>query len=719
MSDETLDPRFGDMAPCLIPGARFIDFSPTIDYLNDPDSHAYLKLKKEDSKLIRMFTGKQTLAEILHDQLETTGTTQFQRILSLLLLLYQHGFLVSGNVTLREMSFCIVQEKNAVSRLGRLLKSVIAFDLLKIQRPFASPVLQRCARAISSLPGLGALFFITVANNILPADHGGINFSDILSGATTTDPIGMGAYFLSLATVWFGTCAILSLKSLLTAFVLSSKSCAVLQPRIRFFAGLVYFDCDPADIVSAGRDEVLHLYGVRILLPFALLTAVSVLSALGITLSAVTLFKEACVLVAVFAILPLANTDMNKALGILSGSTNDFVQNLTFLRRRYVSHVLSFKHKAVQGLGISHIMVISTFLWLLIAYVLFHFQLMERFNYILDNVGPGISWNVLLIITQLFIIITPFLVLVGMALFIALSNVQVIFRFPARRLMGLAESIARQDVPAENEVVSFLREIPLFVHLETENLKRLCTYMKLVRFGSQHTIILQGERGDAFYIIVSGMVAIEVEDEYGQTQIVDTLAAGHGFGEIALIENVPRTATVRSVTPVSLFVLDRKHFANFVNDWTGGKERLTDIIRTSKLLMSSPLFAHLPPTQMRTLIARFETHLCAPGTVVFNQDDPGDRMFLIRDGKIEIRHIESGKPVFTKSLVTGDWLGEIALVKSLPRTASAVAVEKSVLLSLSRSDFYSIMQHSLLTGIEFNKLADKRLEELRTKTIRS
>ncbi len=706
--------QLSEMRPRLIAGSRFIEFSPGIEFLKHPSARTYLKLKTEDGRLIRLFTGDRTLAQILHHQLESTGTTQFQRILSILLLLYQRGFLASAHATLQGLNFCIFQERNILSRLAQWILPALEFDVAKIRSRFDSSLLQFCARALSSSPGVMMLSLAALANNFFPAGVRGVDFGNAMRSLPVS---GVAAFLVPLAVLWTAVCVMVSIKNLLTAYALAGRGCEVITPRVRFEFGLVYFDCDPADIITAGRTAVIQLHGLRILLPLALMTGLTLLAVLGLNAPVLGLIKEACILVAVFGILPLANTDMNRALGVLSNGTTNFAQNLAYLRTQYVAHFLSFKRRTIQGLEFSHLLVVSTLVWLLVAFSLFHTHLLSKYRYILENVDRGLSWTTILMITQLFIFVTPFLVLLGQTVSIVLSNAKVMFRLPARRLLHFAETISRQDVPAGQEVVSFLKEIPLFSQLDTKHLEGLCSYLKLVKFGSQHRIILQGERGDAFYIIVSGMVAIEIEDEYGQTQIVDTLTTGHSFGEIALVENVPRTATVRSVTPVSLFVLDRAHFLNFARHWAGGLEQLTDIIRTSRLLTGSALFSHVPPSQMRTLISRFETRVFEPGAVIFSQGDPAEGVFLIREGKIEIRRAQEGSAAFTKTLGTGDWLGEIALVKSIPRTATAAAVQRSVLLALKKDDFYDIMQHSLLTGVEFNKLAEQRLHELRKKTI--
>jgi MFS family permease len=104
-----------------------------------------------------------------------------------------------------------------------------------------------------------------------------------------------------------------------------------------------------------------------------------------------------------------------------------------------------------------------------------------------------------------------------------------------------------------------LMGVPFFVSLPGPALERLAAALIPVTFRAGSSIITQGQIGDRFYIIASGEVQVTVDG-----RPVRTMTAGESFGEIALLRNVPRTASVTALTQVELLALDRHHFVETV-----------------------------------------------------------------------------------------------------------------------------------------------------------
>jgi MFS family permease len=117
--------------------------------------------------------------------------------------------------------------------------------------------------------------------------------------------------------------------------------------------------------------------------------------------------------------------------------------------------------------------------------------------------------------------------------------------------------LLRLDAAAEapGTELSLLRSIPIFAPLPGAPLEHLAGRLVPVRVDPGTTIVRQGDAGDRFYVVVEGEVEVSVDGT-----VVTELGAGGYFGEIALIRDMPRTATATARTPVVLYALERDDF---------------------------------------------------------------------------------------------------------------------------------------------------------------
>lgn len=112
--------------------------------------------------------------------------------------------------------------------------------------------------------------------------------------------------------------------------------------------------------------------------------------------------------------------------------------------------------------------------------------------------------------------------------------------------------------------VERLRALPLFSDLDASMLAELTTYFGTEHYAAGRDVIQQGDHGDRFYIIVRGRLLVTKHDESGEAMEVATLTDGDHFGEIALLRDERRNATVRTLTPSVLLSLSRTHFVRLV-----------------------------------------------------------------------------------------------------------------------------------------------------------
>ena len=105
-----------------------------------------------------------------------------------------------------------------------------------------------------------------------------------------------------------------------------------------------------------------------------------------------------------------------------------------------------------------------------------------------------------------------------------------------------------------------LARLPLFAGVGSAELDRLAAQMLVTRYSAGDTIVEQGAAGDRFFVIVDGQVEVVRRDEDGAETPIAELGVGDFFGEMALLDRAPRSATVRALSPVETYTLAADDF---------------------------------------------------------------------------------------------------------------------------------------------------------------
>jgi predicted CoA-binding protein/signal transduction histidine kinase len=110
----------------------------------------------------------------------------------------------------------------------------------------------------------------------------------------------------------------------------------------------------------------------------------------------------------------------------------------------------------------------------------------------------------------------------------------------------------------------FLRKVPLFADLPEADLNRLCEMVEQVQLPAGQELFAEGSRGDRAYVIESGELEV-IKNSSGRPVLLDLRRAGDVIGEIALLEDTPRTATLRARTDSSLLAINQEQFDQLTN----------------------------------------------------------------------------------------------------------------------------------------------------------
>lgn len=115
--------------------------------------------------------------------------------------------------------------------------------------------------------------------------------------------------------------------------------------------------------------------------------------------------------------------------------------------------------------------------------------------------------------------------------------------------------------------VESLKQSPLFTSLPQEALEKIAAKAKMRQFFPDETIVWQGKSSDSLYLIINGIVAVKKIIATGKEQIFAYLMAGNTFGEVGILENQPRSATVSALSDVDVLVIQREDFIQMMYDY--------------------------------------------------------------------------------------------------------------------------------------------------------
>ncbi|OTA98751.1 hypothetical protein M426DRAFT_103093 [Hypoxylon sp. CI-4A] len=233
----------------------------------------------------------------------------------------------------------------------------------------------------------------------------------------------------------------------------------------------------------------------------------------------------------------------------------------------------------------------------------------------------------------------------------------------------------------------------LFSHLDDEqNAQILGALQEKPIPAKDIKVITQGDSGDYFYIVEKGSFDVYV-NELGSLQPgpdgmgtkVGTVEAGGSFGELALMYNAPRAATViSSQSGCTLWALDRVTFRRILMESTFARRRLYE-----SFLEEVPLLSSLTPYERSKIADALETKKFPKGYTIIKQGDIGRSFFLLEDGEADT--FKDGSSESVKHYKKGDFFGELALLDDKPRAADVISATEVKVATLGKNAFQRLL----------------------------
>jgi cAMP-dependent protein kinase regulator len=276
-----------------------------------------------------------------------------------------------------------------------------------------------------------------------------------------------------------------------------------------------------------------------------------------------------------------------------------------------------------------------------------------------------------------------------------------------------AEALSREFQATCQDYQTLLRRMPLFATMDEAEITLLCSRLRKEHYSPGQVIIRQGERGDRFYIIKRGHVEVTVRDERGVSEVVNQLDRGDTFGELALLRDAPRNATCRATLPTEVLSLSRQDFGRLVKARFTLREKVDRSIGRADLLRRMPLFAELDGLQIQLIAAQLREETYNPGAIVIRQGEIGETFYVIESGRVQVSVAQDGEENVVAERGPGEYVGEIALLLKVPRTATVRALTPTHVLALHKADFDRLVAEHLYVSRGLERETSRRMMDLR------
>ncbi|CAH1266245.1 cAMP-dependent protein kinase type II-alpha regulatory subunit-like isoform X2 [Branchiostoma lanceolatum] len=239
-----------------------------------------------------------------------------------------------------------------------------------------------------------------------------------------------------------------------------------------------------------------------------------------------------------------------------------------------------------------------------------------------------------------------------------------------------------------NRLAQAVANILLFKSLDPEQMQEVLDAMFERKVIPDEHVIDQGDDGDNFYVIDSGTYNIFVKID-GADKHVGSYDNTGSFGELALMYNTPRAATIVATSDGILWALDRQTFRRILLKNAYKKRKMFE-----NLLDNVPMLKTLEQYERMKVADALMTQIFEDGEVIIRQGDSADCMYFVEDGVVRIamkNKDDPDKELEVTRCKQGDYFGELALVTNNPRAASAYAVGKTKVARLDVHAFERLL----------------------------
>lgn len=275
----------------------------------------------------------------------------------------------------------------------------------------------------------------------------------------------------------------------------------------------------------------------------------------------------------------------------------------------------------------------------------------------------------------------------------------------------LQERSERKQRPAAvlvspQTIADWLGRTVLFRDLPGAELAAVAAVVKPEEHKRGSFVVREGEPGEKLYIVLSGRLEVRRDYAPGRSEPVTTMEEGDVFGEIALLQAIPRTRSVRSLERSVLLALDKADFERLVLAKIS-REVVADAVQKVGFLQRVELTRHWNHAMLASYARRSKVLEAPENAVIVEEGKANYSFYLVHRGEVSVR--VGGHEV--RRLKVGDSFGELSLLGSGIATASVVVCGKHAsVLEISARDFLDFIAADFMVGLAWEGVRKNRKE---------
>ena len=227
----------------------------------------------------------------------------------------------------------------------------------------------------------------------------------------------------------------------------------------------------------------------------------------------------------------------------------------------------------------------------------------------------------------------------------------------------------------------------LFSALEDKDIETVIMACEEKKYVVGDYIIREGEQGDELFIVYKGeLICEKTFPGNNSPTFLKNYYPGDSFGELALLYNAPRAASIYAKTECICYSLDRNTFNHIIKESTINKRE-----KYKTFLKNIPLLKGLEDYEIYSICDAIKTQKFLKNTYIIHEGEIGDKFYVLDEGNCKATKLIDNKEIKVKEYKRGDYFGEIALLKDVKRQANVISETDVKLIFLDRNSFNRLL----------------------------